>query len=112
MWLALQNILTKWHLGMQNDMQNDKMAFFFLFFFLQNGIIIKSAKKRNAINTIHFTCQIFFVKICWSASHMFSSVAHSTNVGSLHAVPHCKEDKSMIKMVYNTIPIGFIKGEI
>ena len=43
---------------------------------------------------------------------MFSSVAHSTNAGSLHAVPHCKGDKSMIKMVYNTIPFGFIIGEI
>ena len=43
---------------------------------------------------------------------MFSSVAHSTNAGSVHAVPHCKGDKSMMKMVYNTIPIGFIKGEL
>ena len=53
-----------------------------------------------------------FVKIIWSASHMFSIVSHSTNAGSLHAVPHCKGDKSMIKMVYNTIPFGFIIGEI
>ena len=29
---------------------------------------------------------------------MFSSVAHSTNAGSLHAVPHCKGDKSMMKL--------------
>ena len=53
-----------------------------------------------------------FVKKNWSASHMFSSVAHSTNAGSVHAVPHWKGDKSMIKMVSNTIPIGFIKGEL
>ena len=52
-----------------------------------------------------------FVKI-WSASHMFSIVSHSTNAGSLHNVPHCKGDKLMIKMVYNTIPFGFIIGEI
>ena len=57
-----------------------------------------------------------------SASHMFSSVAHFTNAGSLHAVPHCKGDKSMIKIVviryqsvlskgsnqYQSIPINII----
>ena len=45
-------------------------------------------------------------------THMFSIVSHSTNAGSLHNVPHCKGDRSMIKMVYNTISFGFILGEI
>ena len=64
---------------------------------------VNSNRKKNAVD---------FVKIIWSASHMFSIVSHSTNAGSLHAVPHCKGDKSMIKVVYNTIPFGFIIGEI
>ena len=77
-----------------------------------SGTHLPSFEVKTRVNSNRKKIAVDFVKKNWSASHMFSSVAHSTNAGSLHAVPHCKGDKSMIKMVYNTIPIGFIKGEL
>ena len=66
-------------------------------------LILPSSFLRQNLDS---SLQWILAKKNWSARHMFSIVSHSTNAGSLHHVPHCKGDRSMIKMVYNTIPFG------
>ena len=53
-----------------------------------------------------------FGKGFWGATLKFTNAAPSMNARSLQAIPRCKGDKSTIKTIQSTIPIGFIKREI